>query len=325
MKQRALSVLLSLLLLASFCFVAVAETTEFKMAYETTATDLKKGDIFEISFLLVDIQKSNGLLTLEAKVEFDNTHLKLLGSEAIYPASWNDEMFFVPTETTSGTKNTLSTLLVWDGMEFKPEHPVVADKTMGIKLKFSVETASDVSTEIKVLDDGLVGASSLPDVVAVYGEGVTCKLNLNYDPNKEQSEESNGEVSAPVGDTTSEPESSVELSSADSSLESEDPSEESSIEGNVSVEASSSAGEETSVASKEETEESLSSVEASSEKTDESILSSTVESNVSQGDDEGGLGIIFWIIIVCAVVAVMAVVVYIVKNKKDDMNPVNPG
>ncbi len=141
------------------------------------------------------------------------------------------------------------------------------------------------------------------------------------------SDDSSAVVSDDSSSETSNDSSSVldESSNENSEMISEDISENSQNETSDSTEAISDSEVSTdeSVVSDEEA-----SVLESSTMGDTSVESSDSKENttVSEDNDEkSGSNIILWLVLVCVVIAAIAVTVYIVKNKKDDMNPVNPG
>lgn len=316
MKRRICSVLLAVVLLFAVSVVCFADDYSFKMFADADSTDATKGETVSIIFYANDISVQSGLLSLTADIQYDPACLKLLGLSGISPASWGDvtETFYYERDIDGKKIVTVNILYDGDSPEGKG---IVNDNEFGVKLDFSVETSAKTQTVVEALTKGLpdsgalCATSGLPELMTVYGEGTTCSFNLNGSVSETTSEEIENS-SESVSDTSSDASESVSEGSSENV-------EENSSVSQVESEASSSAltSEEANVSAESSVAESV------SEDKSESQTESKDES--ASADDEGGINIILWLVIICVIVAAIAVVTYIVKNKKNDMNPVNPG
>ncbi len=326
MKRRIVSVLISIMILSLFSAFCFGADYSFEMSAESDSYKVSKGNSFTVSFYANNITASNGLLSLTADIKYDHAHLKLLSLEGV-ASDWGTglETFYVEKEVDGKKVITVNMLYDGDSPEGKG---VVNDGKLGIKVKFSVETLDKVSTTVEVLTVGLPdtgslsGTSGLPELKTVNGLGKACNIGLNgatasvVSEDKTESEESQN--SADSSENAVSEESAVE-SGVDASEESAEASTDASVESASTEENSAVSGEATA-------SENASSVENPSSASDESV-ESAVESKEesSEGEEKNGPNVILWIVVACVVVAAIAVIAYIVKNKKDDMNPVNPG
>ena len=321
MKRRITSVFLSVLLLfvaSSLCF---ADDFKFKMFAEADSMEALQGETVSVIFYANSISDSNGLLSLTADVQYDATHLKLLGVSEFAPENWEDTAEIFYNEKDSNGKKVVCINLLYDGDD-PVDKGAKNDNEFGFKLDFSVETADAVLTTVEVLTEGLPGTgalsatSGLPELKTIFGEGVACTINLN---NAEEQISSTDENESSVSDDLSTDAS--EIASEDASANESEASADSSVDSNSngSLDESQSAGETSS-----DTESATSGTEnvVSATSNDESEVESKGE---SQAEEKEGINVILLIVIACAVIAASAFGIYVVKNKKDDMNPVNPG
>ena len=325
MKRKIISVLTAVLILASVCSICFADGYAFMISSKSDAYSVAKGDTFSVSFYANSITDSKGILAITAHAKYDPSQLRYKGIKGLVPENWGMMFFCEAFEAVEGSEKLITINMAYDGNTGWDSIAVNEDNKLGFELTFEVVTAAKGTASVSVLTDGLE-ATALSDLSAVYGLGDTYTLFLN-EVQTVVSEESSYDPFYSIDDTVSYEEvvSFVEESSEEPS--SEEISEESSSEEIVEIvseESSVNASEIVEESIEESIEQSVESVESVEESVDESVAASEI-SEESEADEEGGLGVIFWIIIACVAVSAIAVVVYIKKFKKDDMNPVNPG
>ena len=305
MLKKVLSLVISLVVLVAFCLTVSAEGEYFEMVYQSDVTEANKGESFSVTFYVNSITHEHGLLSLSADIEYISSHLKFDGAEPVTPDNWNN-VFFECYEVNSGEKNILEIILFDDG-SMSEEISVFEDNKLGVKLNFTVLTEAETKTSVNMPAGNALNASTgLPSLNVALGKGCNFEILLNKSETDFSTDESKIENDSSVnGDISND--SSQELTSSE---ETSDTSEEMSAE----VSNSEDAGKE---------ESSSSGGEAVLNESDAN--SQNVNDSESNEEKEEGINIIFWLCVGCALIAVVAVVVYITKNKKDDMNPVNPG
>ncbi len=318
MKQKLISITLALLILMTSALVCFADGYGIVLAAKSDFTNASKGETFSVSFYTNSISDSKGILGITADIVFNPSHLKLLGVEAIVPSTWGTSFFAIVREANNSSSSSTHTLnMSYDGNVGTWENAAVRDDfVLGFEVKFSVETDAKTKTTIEVPTES-IEAVAFTDIASVPGLGESFAISLNSE-DEPVSEESSYDPFYSIDPNVSyeEPVSSFESSDDESATD----------ESDVFVSAVTS--EETSAgdvydSSEISSEENISKVDNSAESGDES--QNTSENSSSEKDKEGGVNIIFWLVIACIIVAAIAVGVYVVKNKKDDMNPVNPG
>ncbi len=331
MKRRIISVLTAVLVLVSVCSVCFAAGYSFMLSATSDVSNVSKGDTFSVSFYANSIADSKGILSITATAKYDPSQLRYKGVKGLVPESWGMTFFAEAFEAIEGASKVITINMAYDGNSGFDDVAVAEDNTLGFQLNFEVVTAAKGEASVEVLSEGLE-ATSVSDLSVLYGMGTSYSVSLN-NVIEESSEESSYDPFYSIDDTVSYEEtvSFVEESSEEPSSEtSVEESSSESVADETSEDASANASEIVSEVSVEEPSEE--SVETTSEteesnKVEESVANSAVseESEASEGQEEGGLGVVFWIVIACVAVAIIAVVVYMVKFRKDDMNPVNPG
>lgn len=295
MKQKVVSSFLAIMLFMTLFCVCFAEEYGFTIIPESNAHSANKGDSFSVTFYVNNITHANGMLGLDAVAFYDPSHLKLESANGIFPSEWGSSVFMAHSEEDSDGKKAIDIIMVYDGNKIDTISSAKDDNTFGVELKFTVITSSATDTTISIPEgETLTGSSGInggASFETLYGIGGNYTLSLNKAPDSSTGEQSSEEI-------VSSNEASIEQISSEVS------DDNTSVSEVVSVENPSS----------------------------EAGLSSTIESEAGSNNDssddnenEDGVNIILWLVVACVAVAIIAVVVYVVKNKKDDMNPVNPG
>jgi|GEM_PF-5203224 len=331
MNRRILSVLTAILILGSVCSICFADGYDFMLSVTSDVSSVSKGDTFSVSFYANSIVESKGILSITATAKYDPSQLRYKGLRGLVPKDWGDEFFAEAFEAVEGSEKIITINMAYDGNTSFDEVAVSEDNQLGFELSFDVITATTGTATVSVLTEGL-DATSASDLSVLNGLGESYSVSLN-EVQTVVSEESKEEQSS--FDITEEPTSEEEIVSSVASgdvseNDSEDFSDESVEESVESTEESKAESvestEESKAESVESTEESkIESTESQEESDEKSVVASeTSEESKDSNDKEGGLGVVFWIVISCVAVSIIAVVVYMLRFKKNDMNPVNP-
>ncbi len=295
MKQKVVASFLAIMLFMTLFCVCFAEGYGFTIVPESDVESANKGDSFSVTFYVNSITHENGMLGLDARIFYDPSHLKLDSVKEVFPSEWGSNVFMAYSEEDAEGKKAIDIIMFYDG-NMDTVASAKDDNTFGVALDFTVVTSSATNTTIRIPEgetltgpSGTDGGLTFPE--SLNGIGGEYTLSLNKAPDSSTGEQSSEEIVSSI-------ETSVEQISSEVS------DDNTSVSEVVSAENSSS----------------------------EAGLSSTIESvagsNDDSSDDKGkkdGVNIILWLVVACVAVAIIAVVVYVVKNKKDDMNPVNPG
>ena len=326
MNRRILSVLTAILILGSVCSICFADGYAFMLSATSDVSSVSKDDTFSVSFYANSIVDSKGILSITATAKYDPSQLIYKGLRGLVPEEWGAKFFAEAFEAVEGSEKTITINMAYDGNTGFDEAAVSEDDLLGFELTFDVITAATGTATVSVLTEGL-DATSASDLSVLKGLGESYSVSLN-EVQTVVSEESSYDPFYSIDDTISYEEvvSFVEESKEEPSSEDiieESTSEEESISEVASDELSDDDSE---IEDEEITDESVEeSAESKEESKEQSVVASeTSEESKDSNDKEGGLGVVFWIVISCVAIAIIAVVVYMLKFRKNDMNPVNP-
>ena len=317
MKKRAVAILLAVVFLSTLCNVCFADGYAFIMTAQSDSYNVSKGETFYVTFYANSISDSSGILALDANIVYDPSHIKLQSVQPLVPERWGTGIFAAYPEVSKNGKKYIEYKLVFDGNSITESTGVTEDDVLGVKLGFLVETSSKTNTTVEMPTELLEGTTAPPNVGTVSGLGDSYTFSLNSSPATEQSSEQVSEIVSSDDNTSESNVNSEENIISDESTDSESfVSEAVSETSNEDSEAPTSGDVNTSAE--------ISSDATSEEGTGDNSVSSE-SSSTSNNSDDDGVNVVLWIVIACAAFAIIAVIVYMVKNKKDDMNPVNPG
>lgn len=325
MNRRILSILTAILILGSVCSICFADGYAFMMSAKSDVFSVSKNDTFSVSFYANNIVDSKGILSITATAKYDPSQLRYKGLRGLVPEEWGAKFFAEAFEAVEGSEKIITINMAYDGNIGFDEAAVSEDDLLGFELTFDVITAASGTATVSVLTEGL-DATSASDLSVLKGLGESYSVSLN-EVQTVVSEESSYDPFYSIDDTISYDDvvSFVEESKEEPS--SEDIVEESTSEEEaISEVASDEPSDDDSESESEEIDESVEESDESKEESKEQsvVASETSEESKDSNDKEGGLGVVFWIVISCVAVAIIAVVVYMLKFRKNDMNPVNP-
>lgn len=338
MKRSLVCVLIAFSMIFALGVISFADGFGFALEAKSDYASASKGDEFSVSFFATNIAERNGILSLTAEVYYDPAHIDFISVEEIVPSKWGRKYFIYSPEELKGNKMVITVILCYDGEGSWDSAGVSEDETLGFKLNFNVVTSSKTKTTIDVPSELLEATNNTSDFSAASGIGTTYTIALNGAAAEESSQASQ-DLFYSIDPNASEEEpyippvfgsedtsiiEDISSASAETSEIWNSSSYEPAQSGATSSETETSENSEASENAESETDESSASLTESNGETSE-ISGEASSDNSSAEEKDEGVNVVLLLVIACIVVAAIAVSVYIIKNKKDDMNPVNPG
>jgi hypothetical protein len=329
MKRGFICILVALSMVFATAVVCFADGYGFVLESLSDSYNASKGSKFSVSFVATNIAERNGILSIDAEVYYDPAHIQYVSAEGIAPSKWGRKYFFSSSNELKGNKMSIRVILFYDGDGSWETAGATDDKELGFKLNFNVVTSAKTTTTINVPNETLEATNNTQYPTATPGLGTSYTLSLN-NVAVEESSEASFDPFYSIDPNASEEEPYIPPvfipdDNPNENTSTDDSKDFSEIITSSYVENSSQIVSDVSV-SEQASEDASEIMEESEQATSETSEESAPSQDESKPDEkEEGVNIILWLVIACIIIAAVAVSVYIVRNKKDDMNPVNPG
>ena len=322
--KKIITILLIVVLMLSLAVSVSAEETKFNVKVTSSATKVKPGDQFEVSFLVTDITEKSGIVGMDMIVEYDASKVIILNKTNIFPAQWGKYAADFSPDLAVNQTGSWSQILLYDGDAEDSSIAVFNDNELGIKIVF--KALENASGSVKIGLSNILAASNDLDTIAGKASSMLITITNDVAPTTTEkvtttakaTEKITEKTQAPTKNTEAETTAATASSVITESIGSEATSEVSETSGTTE------STQETAIVST--TESASSQVITTGTAASSSAEPSDTPSTTAKSENGGGSALTVIVIIAAVVIAAVAFFAIMkFKKSKEDDNPVNPG
>lgn len=325
--KKIIPVLMIIVLMLSLVISVSAEDTRFSMKVTSSASKVKPGEQFTVTFLVADITESSGLLAMEIGVEYDVSKVIIISKSNVYPSQWGKYGADFSPALPSSQTGSWDQRLLYDGDDYEdPSIPLFKDNELGVIITF--KALENASGNAKIGTSSEVYATS-NELESVRGKSGSVIITISDDSAVATTEKEITATSA-AGPTTVVTSEKTQTTAEKQTQTSAAPITTDSVSGTISEVSPSDSGaaSSTAVSSAVPSQATSAAAEITSASptttVSEAPAASASPATTEKGEDKGNGALTVIILITAVAVAAIVLFAVIKFRAKNDDNPVNP-